>query len=48
MEAGVAHLAIVPRSETPPETSKPPQSLRENFDRYYMVLALDKTVSLPQ
>jgi hypothetical protein len=38
LDAGMAQLALVPRPELPSETNKPPKSLREYFDRYYVIL----------
>jgi hypothetical protein len=38
LDAGMAHLAMVPRPELPPGTNKPAQNLRELFNRYYVIL----------
>ncbi|MBI3853652.1 MAG: hypothetical protein HY298_25695 [Verrucomicrobia bacterium] len=39
LEAGVVHLAFVPRTDAPPQTSQPAATLRDWFNRYYVVLA---------
>ncbi|MBI3853648.1 MAG: hypothetical protein HY298_25675 [Verrucomicrobia bacterium] len=42
LEAGVAHLAFVPRTDGPPQTFQPTQTLRDWFNRYYVVLTPGK------
>lgn len=45
LEAGVVHMAIVPRQGIPPEGLKPPTTSREWFDRDYVILTRDNARS---
>ena len=45
LDQGLAQLALVPRSELPHDTNKPPQTVRELFDRYYVILEPGKSSS---
>jgi hypothetical protein len=47
LETGLLHLAIVPRLDERAEPSQPPRTVREWFDRDYMVVTPDKTPAMP-
>lgn len=38
LEQNLLHIAIVPRPEGPPPDAKPPRTLRERFDREYVIV----------
>ena len=47
LEAGVIHVAIVPRLDSPPEDLRPPQNLEEWFERDYMLVTPAQAPGLP-
>ena len=47
LEAQVIHLAVIPQFETPPATAKTPKTLREWFERDYLVITPETTKTLP-
>lgn len=47
LAAGWIQIAIVPRFDSPPEFPKPPQTLREWFDRDYVIITANDTSRLP-
>lgn len=46
LAAGWLQIAIVPRFDSPPENAKPPQTLREWFDRDYVIVTTNDTSRL--
>lgn len=47
LQTRLIHLAILPRTENPPETAEKPRTLREWFDRDYETITPEKAASLP-
>lgn len=47
LAAGWIQIAIVPRFDSPPENPKPPQTLREWFERDYVIVTANDTSRLP-
>jgi hypothetical protein len=48
LERHVIDLAIVPRFDAPPETSRKPQTLRDWFEQEYVILTADKAAVWPR